>query len=414
MRGGVGETRQSRGQRADDVEHDQGRMCHGGIDSHGTARQRQGDGRPHHDAPAVHGVADGSRPERAGDEWDQLRQADGADLQRRPRHGVDLERDGDDGQLIPERGDQLAREQEPEVAALAQRGGVHEDPARHGAAYGWRRGPEFRHGLFRRAADPGRVPRCPMRRANPSSAARRRSRRRRTPRSRRRTRHQARAGTPRGQRSPRAGQAGRPGWAACRATEPCAASARMPATIGVSIMPGAMALSRSPEPAHAEPVAWRRTQCASANLVAGYATSEPRASAICSAPCRVAVQARLDEVGGDGRLHRGRVGADGDSRAALDEERPQALEYLDGAEVVHGGHQRARPVGRSGQACAGHDAGQRPAAALGCLGDGPAPALGGGEVGHHVGLVLVDPDDSPARRRRDARRWRRRCPTRPR
>ena len=50
---------------------------------------------------------------------------------------------------------------------------------------------------------------------------------------------------------------------------PASASARMPATIGVSIMPGAMALSRSPEPAQSGPVACRRTQWASASLVAG-------------------------------------------------------------------------------------------------------------------------------------------------
>ena len=41
------------------------------------------------------------------------------------------------------------------------------------------------------------------------------------------------------------------------------------ATIGVSIMPGAMALSRSPAPAQSGPVAWRRTQWATASLVAG-------------------------------------------------------------------------------------------------------------------------------------------------
>ena len=43
----------------------------------------------------------------------------------------------------------------------------------------------------------------------------------------------------------------------------------MPATIGVSIMPGAMALSRRPDPAQAGPVALRRTQWATASLVAG-------------------------------------------------------------------------------------------------------------------------------------------------
>ena len=41
---------------------------------------------------------------------------------------------------------------------------------------------------------------------------------------------------------------------------PALASARMPATIGVSIMPGAMAFNRSPAPAQSGPVAWRRTQ----------------------------------------------------------------------------------------------------------------------------------------------------------
>ena len=50
---------------------------------------------------------------------------------------------------------------------------------------------------------------------------------------------------------------------------PASASARMPATIGVSIMPGAMALSRSPDPAQSGPVAFRRTQWATASFVAG-------------------------------------------------------------------------------------------------------------------------------------------------
>ena len=46
-------------------------------------------------------------------------------------------------------------------------------------------------------------------------------------------------------------------------------SARMLVIIGVSIMPGAIALSRSPAPAQSGPVAWRRTQWATASLVAG-------------------------------------------------------------------------------------------------------------------------------------------------
>jgi hypothetical protein len=46
-------------------------------------------------------------------------------------------------------------------------------------------------------------------------------------------------------------------------------SARWPATNAVSIIPGAMALSRMPAPAQSAPVAWARTQRATAVLLAG-------------------------------------------------------------------------------------------------------------------------------------------------
>ncbi len=45
---------------------------------------------------------------------------------------------------------------------------------------------------------------------------------------------------------------------------PVCSSARMAATIGVSIIPGAMAFSRSPAPAQSGPVACARTQWATA------------------------------------------------------------------------------------------------------------------------------------------------------
>ena len=107
---------------------------HGGVDGHGTTRQRHGSGGPHHDLTAVHRVADRTGVERSDDERDQLGQADGAHLQGRPRHGVHLVRNGHHGELRPQHGDELAGEEQSEVAALAQRGGVHEDPARHGSS----------------------------------------------------------------------------------------------------------------------------------------------------------------------------------------------------------------------------------------------------------------------------------------
>ena len=132
--GGVGEAHAPRRECTDDVEHDQGRVRRRSIDGHGTAGEDQCDCGPHHDAATVDGIADRTRPQRSGDERDELRQADGTNLQRRPGHRIDLEGDGDDGQLIPEHGDQLAGEEQTEVAALPQRGGVHEDPTRHGSS----------------------------------------------------------------------------------------------------------------------------------------------------------------------------------------------------------------------------------------------------------------------------------------
>jgi len=122
---------QARGQGAHDVKHREGRVGHSGVDRHGAARQDEGRGGPEHDDAAVDRVADGAGVERTGDEREELGQADRPDLQGRVRHGVHLVGDGHDGELRAHHGDQLAREDEAEVAALAQRGGVHQDPARH-------------------------------------------------------------------------------------------------------------------------------------------------------------------------------------------------------------------------------------------------------------------------------------------
>ena len=118
-------------------------------------------------------------------------------------------------------------------------------------------------------------------------------------------------------RSPRAGRGARPGWAACRAAGPASASARMPATIGVSIMPGAMALRRRPDPAQSGPVALPAHPVGHAP--AWWPGRPPgshgrrRSRALSSSSWS---EAGLDQVGGDGGLHGGRVRADGHGGAA--------------------------------------------------------------------------------------------------
>ncbi len=71
---------------------------------------------------------------------------------------------------------------------------------------------------------------------------------------------------------------------------PVRSSARIAATIGVSISPGATAFSRTPAPAHSGVVACARTQYATAIFVAAYAPidvpSSATAAAAASSPSR--------------------------------------------------------------------------------------------------------------------------------
>ena len=74
----------------------------------------------------------------------------------------------------------------------------------------------------------------------------------------------------------------------------------MPATIGVSIMPGAMALSRSPDPAHSGPVAAAADPVGQRQLAGRIGRQR---TLLIGDPGRVrlvVVEAGLDELGGDG------------------------------------------------------------------------------------------------------------------
>ena len=92
--------------------------------------------------------------------------------------------------------------------------------------------------------------------------------------------------------------------------------------------------------------------------------------------------------------------------AAGSQQRAQTLEHVDGAEVVHGGQQRAGPARVAGQPGAGHDAGQRRRRSVRSTSSTARSApLGRREVGDDVrSAVLVDADDVASPRARRAAR----------
>ena len=93
-------------------------MGEAGIDRQRPTSHGEDDRSRHQDQPAVQGIADRSPDQSSGDERNQLSQAHGADLQRGPGHLVDLEGDGHGRELGAEHPDQLADEEEPEVATV--------------------------------------------------------------------------------------------------------------------------------------------------------------------------------------------------------------------------------------------------------------------------------------------------------
>ena len=191
---------------------------------------------------------------------------------------------------------------------------------------------------------------------------------------------------------------------------PVSGWARMPATIGVSIMPGATAFSRRPAPAQSGPTAVLAHPVGHGQLGGRVGQERP---VLVGQPCAgllVAGQAGLHQIARNGRLHRGRVGADGHGGAAGRQERTQSLEQFDGAEEVDRREERTGPVGRAGDAGAGDDArdGARPGRSgsggeCGGRRDGPGALVGPGEVGHHLRVVEVDADHAPARRAESGR-----------
>ena len=109
---------------------------------------------------------------------------------------VDLEGDRDDGELGPERRDQLADEEEPEVTALAQRRRVDEDPPGHRRSL---------RGARRRVGATVRVQLSPGRRRDRDAGTGRRTAARPCPRASRRRGHPAAPPGRTGSRRPRSG-----------------------------------------------------------------------------------------------------------------------------------------------------------------------------------------------------------------
>ena len=411
--GGAGEAHQAGGEGADDVEHDERRVRHGGVDGHGAAGERHAHGRPDHDQAPVDRVADRPGGQRPGQEGDELGQADGADLQRGVGRGVDLVGDGHDGELGPQHGDELAGEEEPEVAALPQRGGVHQDPARHGSS--------LRSTLRGAARTAGDQESCrPRSRTEMSQAAGQSLVRRRAslPPSQKTTDPQKNAPSDPSRNSTSAaissGRPGRPtGMGNMSRSGPVSGSARMAATIGVSIMPGGDGVEPEPRPGPLGPR--RRPPDPVGHGQLGGRVGDHGTPGVGDAPAQllVVVQAGVDQVGGDARLHRGGVRADGHGGTAGRQQRAQTLEHVDGAEVVHRREQRPGAARFAGQSGTRHDAGQHPAAALAGLRHGVVasrrPSRG---PPPRRPPSTVDADDVPPRRAAAGSRWRHRYPRR--
>ena len=117
--GRVRKAGQARCHGADHVERPESGVCGHRVQSQYAAREHQRDTRNHEEGASIHGVAHRAADQRPHHQRDELGQADRANLERRMRLCVHLERDGDDRELRADRRDELAEEQQVEVVALA-------------------------------------------------------------------------------------------------------------------------------------------------------------------------------------------------------------------------------------------------------------------------------------------------------
>jgi len=103
----------------------------------------------HQDQPApVHPVGHGACGDGEDDERDELDQPDQPHGEGRTGEDVDLEGEGDHGDLRPHRGDELAEPQDPEVPGSPERGEVDGQPAEGRAGTAAQPGDAMAFGLF--------------------------------------------------------------------------------------------------------------------------------------------------------------------------------------------------------------------------------------------------------------------------
>nr|WP_234362861.1 hypothetical protein [Streptomyces formicae] len=119
------EPREESGEAGRQVDHPQLRLRKQGVDHEARRDERQREPGDEHQQAPVAAVGEDTADQYADDQRERPRQADQADLQRRSGEVVDLHGDRDARHEGADQGAEESGVQQPEVAALAERGEVH-------------------------------------------------------------------------------------------------------------------------------------------------------------------------------------------------------------------------------------------------------------------------------------------------